>query len=102
MTKLSDFLSSRNIPLTIVAFPWPIQIAKKDLESKHVKFWRDWAAKNGARFMNFFPYYINDRSPEEVYNEFFVPYDFHFSERGHRFFASKFLSHYLKKEPPNR
>ena len=102
MTQLNDFLVRRNIPLTIVVFPWPIQIAKKDLESLHVKFWRDWTAKNGAKFMNFFPYYINDRRPEDVYKDYYIPYDSHFNERGHQFFASKFLSLYLKKYPPNR
>ena len=41
MTKLSDLLASRNIPLTIVVYPWAQQIAQNDRDSKQVRLWRD-------------------------------------------------------------
>src|SRR5215471_4785269 len=41
MTKLSDLLASRNIPLTIVVYPWAQQIAQNDRDSRQVKLWQD-------------------------------------------------------------
>lgn len=94
MTKLFKFLAERNIHMTVVVFPWPVQIANKDLDSLHVRFWKDWTTKNGVDFINMFPYYINDRDPEQVYQDFYIPYDFHFNAKGHAYFASKFLDNF--------
>ena len=88
MTKLAAFLSKRDIKLTIVVFPHPIQLLKKDLDSLHVKFWRDWTTRNKADFINLYPYFINNRDPEEIYRDFYIPYDIHFNPKGHAFFAS--------------
>lgn len=94
MTRLADFLRRRNVKLTVVVYPWPIQIAERDLDSRQVRFWRRWAAKNGAGFIDLFPDFIDGRDPKAVYTEYFIPYDIHFSERGHAFVASKFLERY--------
>jgi hypothetical protein len=91
MSKLNDFLSKRGIGLTIVIYPLPDQIVQRDLDSKHVKFWRDWSARNNVKFINLFPAFIDQRSAEEVYSAYFVPYNFHFNEQGHEMVARKFL-----------
>ena len=101
MTNLAKFLAARKIHMTIVVFPWPVQIVNKDLDSLHVRFWRNWATKNGVDFINMFPDYINDRDPEQIYQDFYIPYDFHFNTKGHAYFASKFLN-YFKSGAVNR
>lgn len=96
MTKLSDFLTRRNIRLTVAVYPWPDQIVAKDLDSRQVRFWRDWTAKNNAGFLNLFPSFINDRPAEEVYEKYFIPFDYHFNEQGHEMVAAKFLEQFGK------
>jgi hypothetical protein len=91
LSKLSTFLKKRNISLTIVVYPWPDQIIKKDLNSRQVKFWKSWTVKNDAKFLNLFPVFINDLPAEEAYNKFFIPHDNHFNEQGHKIVAEKFL-----------
>ena len=54
MTKLAKFLAERNIVMTVVVFPYPVQIANKDRDSLHVRFWKDWTTKNGVDFINMF------------------------------------------------
>ena len=97
MTKLSDFLSKRNIGLTVAVYPWPDQIVRKDLDSRQVIFWRNWTAKNNAKFLNLFPSFIDGRPAEEVYQKYFIPHDYHFNEQGHEMVAEKFLELYQEK-----
>jgi len=94
MTRLADFLRRRDVKLTVVVYPWPLQIAEKDLDSRQVRFWRAWAAKTGAGFIDLFPSFIDGRDAKKVYAEYFIPYDIHFNDQGHALVASKFLDHY--------
>ena len=92
MSKLNHFLSERGISLTIAVYPLPDQIVQKDLDSKHVKFWRHWSARNNVKFINLFPAFIDGRDPKEVHREYFIPYNFHFNERGHELIARTFIN----------
>ncbi|NQV85094.1 MAG: hypothetical protein HQ494_14885 [Rhodospirillales bacterium] len=96
MTKLRKFLTKRNINLTVAVYPWPDQIVRKDLDSRQVKFWREWTAKNDAKFLNLFPSFIDGRPPEDVYKKYFIPFDYHFNEQGHEMVAAKFLEQFGK------
>ena len=96
MTKLSDFLAKRKIGLTVVVYPWPDQIVKRDLDSRQVLFWRDWAERNNAGFLNLFPAFIDQRPAEEVYRKYFIPYDNHFNEQGHEMVAARFLAQFKR------
>jgi len=94
MTKLSRFLADRKVSLTVVVYPWPAQIDKKDLDSLQVRFWRDWAEKTGSGFVNLFPFFIDGRDPKKVYQEYFIPFDIHFNKKGHKLVAAKFLDQF--------
>ena len=96
MTKLSDFLAKRKIGLTVVVYPWPDQIVKRDLDSRQVLFWRGWAERNNAGFLNLFPAFIDQRPAEEVYRKYFIPYDNHFNEQGHEMVAARFLAQFKR------
>ncbi|MBT7943551.1 MAG: hypothetical protein HN719_09375 [Alphaproteobacteria bacterium] len=96
MSKLREFLSKRNIGMTVVVYPWPDQIVQKDLDSRQVKFWRNWATENNAQFLNLFPSFIDGRPAKEVYEKYFIPHDNHFNEQGHEMVAEKFLAQWNK------
>jgi hypothetical protein len=58
MTKLSDLLASRSIPLTIVVYPWAQQIAQNDRDSRQVLLWRDFCPGHCKAFVNLFPVFF--------------------------------------------
>ena len=88
--RLASVLRKHLIDLTIVVYPWPDQVALHDVESKQVTYWREWAKKSDARFVNLFPpFFEGDRN--EVLTRYFLPGDMHFNEAGNQLIASEFL-----------
>lgn len=64
MGLLADLCQAHGIKLTIAVYPWPHQIRAHDLDSIQVRHWRDFAAKRGLNFINYFPLFIG--RPEET------------------------------------
>jgi hypothetical protein len=85
MTKLSDLLASRGIPLTIVVYPWAQQIAQNDRDSRQVKLWRDFCPGRCKAFINLFPacFAVAD-SQKDWYENLYILGDDHFSAAGNR------------------
>ncbi len=48
-------LQERNIPLSVVVYPWPAQIAHDSVDSRQVRIWRDWCQGKCKRFVTLFP-----------------------------------------------
>jgi len=96
MSKLRRLLAERGIRMTVVVYPWPDQVAQKDLDSLQVRFWREWTDKNNAGFVNLFPNFIDDRPAEDLYKTYYIPYDNHFNELGHQRIAARFLEQWKK------
>ena len=48
-------LQERNIPLSVVVYPWPAQIAHDKVDSREVRIWRDWCQGKCKRFVTLFP-----------------------------------------------
>ncbi len=91
MERLLRVLERSGITLTIAVYPWPDQILYKDVDSKQVRFWKGWAAKNSVGFLNLFPYFVNGDNPKEIIGNYFIPCDMHLNEAGHRLFAKAFF-----------
>src|SRR5580700_640741 len=85
MTKLSDLLASRGIPLTIVVYPWAQQIAQNDRDSRQVKLWRDFCPGRCKAFINLFPVFFAaaDRD-KDWYEHLYILGDDHFSVGGNQ------------------
>ncbi|MSO93854.1 MAG: SGNH/GDSL hydrolase family protein [Rhodospirillales bacterium] len=96
MDKLHAFLQQRGIPLTVVVYPWPDQVLAGDMESRHVCFWRAWAAERSVGFIDLFPAFIAGRDPVSTILDYFIPYDVHFNEKGHALVAEAFLKTFGK------
>jgi hypothetical protein len=91
MTRLRALLDSNGITLTVVVYPWPDQIVQRDLESRQVVFWRNWAQLNQVEFVNLFPDFIGDTDPVSVVNTYFIAGDVHWNARGHKVVAERLL-----------
>ena len=85
MTKLSDLLARRNIPLTIVVYPWAQQIAQNDRDSKQVRLWRDFCPGHCKAFIDLFPpLFAAADADRDWYEHLYIVGDDHFSARGNR------------------
>ena len=85
MTKLSDLLASRGIPLTIVVYPWAQQIAQDDRNSRQVKLWQDFCPGHCKAFVNLFPPFFAATDRDKYwYEHLYILGDDHFSVAGNR------------------
>lgn len=99
MTELARLLKAHRIPLTIAVYPHPDQIVHNDLDSIYVSIWREWSEENGARFLNYFPYFITGTTAEEherVLEAYYASHDVHWNRMGHRLGAQIFLEQYKR------
>jgi hypothetical protein len=83
MTKLSDLLASRGIPLTLAVYPWPEQMARNDRDSRQVALWRDFCRGRCKDFIDLFPVFFAaiDRD-KDWYEHLYIFGDVHFSAAG--------------------
>lgn len=91
MTRLSNELKARNIPLTLVVYPWPQQVRAGMRPSRAETEWAAWAVENGAQFVSLFPVFVNETPAEEVLSRYYWKNDAHWNEEGHRLVAEALL-----------
>jgi hypothetical protein len=85
MERLSNLLTSRGIPLTIVVYPWAQQIAQNDRDSRQRQLWRDFCPNRCKAFVDLFPVFFAaaDRD-KNWYERLYILGDDHFSAEGNR------------------
>jgi hypothetical protein len=99
MTKLSDLLQSRNIPLTIVVYPWAQQIAQNDRDSRQVRLWRDFCPNRCKAFIDLFPAYFAAADRDEGwYQHLYILGDDHFSVAGNRMLYEELAKRLLPRQ----
>lgn len=86
MNRLAALLEEHGIRLTVAVYPHPAQILHGDVDSRHVRYWRDWCQKWQADFIDLFPGFIGDDQTEneKTIQELFIRHDVHWNEAGHR------------------
>jgi lysophospholipase L1-like esterase len=94
MTELKSLLDSYGIALTIAVYPWPDQIWRRDLESRQVRAWRDWAGRHDSQFIDLFPTFVDESDPEQTIRRYFIAGDVHWNAAGHARVADAFLREY--------
>jgi lysophospholipase L1-like esterase len=92
MQKLVDLCRRHGIAMTIVVYPWPTNIVRRETDHVNLRVWRDFARANDGRFVNLFPRFVNDLDPLEVYRRYFIPGDVHWNAAGHAVVAEALLS----------
>ena len=85
MRALSDLLASRNIPLTIVVYPWAQQLAQGDRDSPQAALWREFCKGRCKAFIDLFPvFFVAADADKDWYEHLFILGDDHFSAAGNR------------------
>lgn len=100
MQKLVNLCKNNNIQITIVIYPWNSQIYAKDIPSKQQIIWRSFAEKNNIGFLDLFPIFINDESPQTILGRYFFHENDHWNACGHALVANKVLE-FMKKNEKN-
>ncbi len=95
MNGLLAFLKQRNIPMILAVYPSREQLLKQTRNSLQEIFWKEWASKNGVKFLNYFPVFFNLGKPEDTAKRYYLKGDLHWNQEGHEIVAQYFLDQFL-------
>jgi hypothetical protein len=85
MRALSDLLAAKNIPLTIVVYPWAQQLAQGDRNSPQIALWREFCEGRCKDFVNLYPvFFAATEADKNWYERLYILGDDHFSAEGNR------------------
>jgi hypothetical protein len=107
MDLLWQELKERNIPISIVVYPWPAQLVHDNADSRQVRIWRDWCRDRCKRFITVFPAFYDAKAkcdplhPGCWYDNYFIFGDTHYNARGHGLVAAA-LTKALQDVPPEK
>jgi hypothetical protein len=88
MDELWRELKGRGIPLSVVVYPWPAQLAHDAVDSRQVRIWREWCEGKCKRFVDLFPAFfaIKEQCPKLQpgcwYLSHFIFGDTHYNSAG--------------------
>ena len=68
MDILWQELAKRNIPISVVVYPWPTQIVHDTADSRQVRIWREWCDGKCKRFISLFPAFFAVKAPARGWN----------------------------------
>lgn len=92
MDQLADFLRQKKIPLTVVVYPWPVQIRRGLENSRVVTEWKLWAEQQKAGFISLFPLFLHAGPAEEVIRKYHHAGDPHWNAKGNALVADYLLT----------
>jgi hypothetical protein len=105
MDRLWQELQQRNIPLTVVVYPYPGQVVHDSADSRQVRIWREWCQGKCKRFISLFPAFLSakERCPQSQpgcwYLDNFIFGDFHYNAAGNAMVADAVIEG-LAEVPP--
>jgi hypothetical protein len=101
-------LAARNIPLSVVVYPWPSQIANDSADSRQVRIWREWCEGRCKRFISLFPAFFAVKAqcsrlePGCWYLKYFIFGDIHYNSAGNALVADVVTNSLLEVPPVKR
>lgn len=107
MTLLWEELAQRQIPVSVVVYPWPAQVIHDTANSRQVQIWREWCEGKCKRFISLFPAFLAERDqcprsqPGCWYLKNFVFGDVHYNSAGNAIVAQAVINS-LMAVPPNK
>lgn len=87
MEKLNDYLSSKNISLSVAVYPHPAQILYDNENSKQVQIWKNYCELRCKYFINLFPLFLSNKDNNkkmDLINKYFIKNDIHFNQYGNK------------------
>jgi len=105
MDLLWQDLAQRNIPISVVVYPWPATLIYDSVDSREVRIWREWCEGKCKRFITAFPEFfaVKAQCPKAApgcwYLKDYVLGDIHLSAEGNKIVADV-VSRNLEETPP--
>jgi lysophospholipase L1-like esterase len=97
MGALADLLRQRGIAFTIVVYPWPVQLARREPHDRQSDLWRDFCASRCKAFIDLTPAFAAAaQGRDDWYERLFISGDFHFSPAGHELMFRALSEHLLR------
>jgi hypothetical protein len=93
MDKLHKLCKKNKIKLTIVVWPWDINLKKKH-DRKHLDIWKNFASNRNIDLIQM--YDLFESIPIETIDRYFIPEDIHWSKKGN-FMVSEYLWEQMNK-----
>ncbi|MBN2122665.1 MAG: SGNH/GDSL hydrolase family protein [Deltaproteobacteria bacterium] len=100
--KLHVLCKIHRIGLHLAVYPWPENIRAPERNGTHTEHWRKFAEERHIGFIDLFPLFIDDRDPQEVIEDLFIPGDSHWNEKGHRVIADTLYRYWGKHSSESR
>lgn len=88
MTLLWQELAKRNIPISVVVYPYPAQLLFDTADSRQVRIWREWCEGKCKRFVSLFPEFfaVKNACPKHQpgcwYSKYYIFGDIHYNAAG--------------------
>jgi hypothetical protein len=96
MQKLADLLAEHHIPLIVAVYPWPLQLAMNDRESRQIALYRDFCRSNCKEFIDAFPaFFAFKDSHRDWYERLFLEGDVHWTAEGNKLMYEALAKHLL-------
>ena len=108
MTLLWQELAKRNIPLSVVVYPYPGQVLHDTADSRQVGIWREWCEGKCKRFISLFPAFLalKEQCPRTRpgcwYLDNFIFGDFHYAAGGNALVADAVVNNLTEAPPVKR
>lgn len=97
MEALADLLASRNIPLTVAVYPWPMILDRNLRDNRYVQLWRDFCENKKCKdFIDLTPdLFAAKDAHADWYSRYFIFGDVHYSAEGNRLLFQTLQKHLL-------
>jgi hypothetical protein len=98
-------LETRNIPISVVVYPFPGQLVYDTADSSYVRIWREWCEGRCKRFITLFPAFfaVKEQCPRLQrgcwYLNYFIFGDSHYNAAGNALVADVVIQS-LTQDPP--
>jgi hypothetical protein len=108
MTLLWEELERRNIPLSVVVYPYPSQLVHDTVDSEQLRIWRQWCQGKCKRFVSLYPAFFATRDqcpwfqPGCWYDKLFLYGDVHYSDLGNAMVADAVIESLAESPPVKR
>jgi hypothetical protein len=108
MTLLWQGLARRNIPLSVVVYPYPSQLVHDRVDSQQVRIWQQWCEGKCKRFISLYPMFFAAKKecprlqPGCWYDKLFLYGDVHYSDLGNAMVADAIIQSLTEAPPVKR
>ena len=94
LKKIAELCEQHNIAFSMVIYPWPNELKRKELDDRHHRYWTKFSQDNNIELIDMFPLFFNlgESSPD-----YFIEGDVHWTPQGHQLVYDYLIKHIQKE-----